>query len=63
MTVSEIADFIINDGPKVAQAILLVIGGLKVLARYTTWKWDDHLFDWIAIPFKKPAPPPKKEGD
>lgn len=41
----EIIRAIMEHGPEVVEAILAIIGGMKVLARYTKWKWDDKLFD------------------
>jgi len=39
--------FITEDLPIIIQTILTIIGALKVLARYTPWKWDDALFNLI----------------
>lgn len=62
MTLQEVLDFLINDGPKILQALLMVMGGLKIIARYTPFKWDDHIFDAIEAPFTpKPAPSSPKE--
>ena len=37
--------FAMEEGPRIAEAMLAVLGGMKILARYTPWKWDDKLFD------------------
>jgi hypothetical protein len=31
----------------VLQDILAIIGALKIIARYTPWKWDDKLFNFF----------------
>lgn len=31
----------------VLQDILAVIGALKIIARYTPWKWDDAIFNFF----------------
>lgn len=36
--------------PEIVEAILAVIGGLKVISRYTPWKWDDKLFGVVEKP-------------
>lgn len=39
MTIDQISEIIQN--------ILAIIGALKVIARYTPWKWDDHIFNFF----------------
>lgn len=39
--------FITEDLPQIVQAILTIVGALKILSRYTPWKWDDKLFDMV----------------
>lgn len=39
--------FFSEDLPVIIQTILTLIGALKVLSRYTPWKWDDKLFNLI----------------
>lgn len=72
MDLQEIYRFISEDLPKIAQAILMIVGALKVLSRYTPMKWDDHLFDKVELPLqwllKKPekseaSEPPEQGGD
>jgi hypothetical protein len=40
----KVLDVLAEAGAIVA-ALLAVIGGLKVLARYTSWEWDDKALD------------------
>lgn len=58
----EAIKFIMEDGPHVIEAMLAVLGGMKILSRYTPWKWDDQIFDkaeacvrkaWNWLPKKK----------
>lgn len=37
---------------EVMQAILAIVGGLKVIARYTPWHWDDRMFEILESPRK-----------
>ena len=37
---------------EIAQAVLAIIGGLKVLARYTKADWDDKLLEKIEAPLR-----------
>lgn len=39
MTLDQISEIIQN--------ILAIIGALKVIARYTPWKWDDAIFNFF----------------
>lgn len=32
---------------EVIQSILAIIGALKIIARYTPWKWDDAIFNFF----------------
>jgi len=32
---------------EILQDLLAVIGALKIIARYTPWKWDDKLFNFF----------------
>lgn len=36
--------------PIILQGVLAAIGLLKLLARWTPWKWDDLVLDWILHP-------------
>lgn len=36
---------ILSDIGTIAQAVLAIIGGCKIISRYTPWKWDDKIFD------------------
>ena len=45
--------FITEDLPIIVQNIFMVVGALKVLSRYTPWKWDDKIFEFFEIPFNK----------
>ncbi len=36
----------------VVTSLLAILGGLRVLARYTPWKWDDKLFVILESPAK-----------
>ena len=45
-----------NDILDIVSSIFTLIGALKVLARFTPWKWDDKVLDIISCParlFKK----------
>ena len=48
----ELMRFAMEDAPRILEACLAVIGGLKVMARYTPWKWDDKLMDKAEKPVK-----------
>lgn len=39
MTIDNIAEII--------QSVLAIIGALKVISRYTPWKWDDAIFNFF----------------
>jgi len=34
-----------TDISEILQAVLALVGALKVIARYTPWKWDDAIFN------------------
>jgi len=36
----------------IVSAIFTVIGALKVIARYTPWKWDDLILDFVDFPMR-----------
>ncbi len=37
------------------EAFLAIVGGFKIFARYTPWKWDDKAFDYAERYAKKAA--------
>lgn len=39
MTLDQISEIIQN--------VLAIIGALKVISRYTPWKWDDAIFNFF----------------
>jgi len=39
MTIDNIAEII--------QSLLALVGALKILSRYTPWKWDDAIFNFF----------------
>lgn len=39
MTLEQISEIIQN--------VLAIIGALKVISRYTPWKWDDAIFNFF----------------
>jgi len=39
--------FFTEDLPQILQAVLSFIGALKIIARYTPWKWDDKIFNFF----------------
>lgn len=39
--------------PEILTALLAVLGGLKVVARYTKWTWDDKVLSVLEWPLKK----------
>ena len=39
--------FMFEEGPRIAEACLAVVGGMRILARYTPWKWDDKCFEAV----------------
>lgn len=43
---------ILDKGPDVLLALLAVIGGLKVIARYTPFEWDDHALELAEKPLQ-----------
>jgi hypothetical protein len=51
--VAKIVDFILSEGPLIGQALLSILGGLKVLARYTSSEADDKILSAIEWPFKE----------
>ena len=32
---------------EIIQSVLAIIGALKIIARYTPWKWDDAIFNFF----------------
>lgn len=36
----------------IVSAVFTVIGALKVIARYTPWKWDDVVLDFLDFPMR-----------
>lgn len=44
-----------EDAITILQAVLTIIGGLKIISRYTPWKWDDQVLSILEspIPFIK----------
>jgi len=67
MGLDQILTFITEDLPKIVQALLMVLGGLKVIARYTRWAWDDQLLQMIESPLRlfraNPKPEEKEDSD
>lgn len=53
MDFQQISDFITNDLPQILQALLSVVGGLKLMSRYTPWAWDDRLLEAVEKPLKR----------
>lgn len=51
---------ILNAIPEIVTAILASIGGLKVVARYTPWKWDDTVLEKVEKPVKWAAEQAKR---
>lgn len=49
---SSIISFIMSNGADIAYATLAIIGGLKIIARYTPWEGDDKALEFIEAPFK-----------
>lgn len=56
----EYLNLILNALPDVCQALLAILGGLKLISRYTPWEWDDKVLGvveaplvWVASVFKK----------
>ena len=45
----------LSNVPEILEAVLAAIGALKILSRYTPWKWDDKLFGAAEAPLKKVA--------
>lgn len=41
-----------NEAADVLLGLLAVLGGLKVIARYTRWSWDDALLAFVEKPVK-----------
>lgn len=44
-------EFVSNQ--EVVVAFLAVLGGLKVMARFTKWSWDDKVLSVLEWPFRK----------
>ena len=38
---------------EVVQVLFIAVGVLKVVARYTKWKWDDRIFDALEKPLRQ----------
>ena len=65
----DIFRFCMEDLPRIIQAVLAILGGLKLISRYTPWSWDDHVLDKVEVPVKwlldklpkKPEEPKPKE--
>lgn len=36
----------------IISAVFTIIGALKVIARYTPWKWDDRVLDLLDLPLR-----------
>ena len=36
----------------IISALFTIIGALKVIARYTPWKWDDVILDFLDLPMR-----------
>ena len=36
----------------IISALFTIIGALKVIARYTPWKWDDLILDFLDLPMR-----------
>jgi len=57
----------LSNVPEIMEAMLAVLGGMRILSRYTPWKWDDKMFEAAEKPVKKVAEvvkqliPPKKK--
>lgn len=47
-----VVSFLQSRGPEILSALLMVLGGLKVIARYTPWQADDHVLAVIEAPIK-----------
>jgi len=43
----------LSDLPEILEAVLAILGGLKLISRYTPWKWDDKIFEAAEAPAKK----------
>lgn len=41
----QIYAFLSTQGPDIVAAIFMVLGGLKVIARYTPFQWDDKALE------------------
>jgi len=48
----DIFRFLMEDAPKIAQACLAILGGLKIIAYYTPWQGDDKLIEKLEAPVK-----------
>lgn len=36
----------------IISAVFTILGALKVIARYTPWKWDDVVLDFLDFPVR-----------
>jgi hypothetical protein len=52
MDLSKAIDFLTTAGPTILGAVLTALGGLKVIARYTPFEWDDKILDAAEKPFQ-----------
>lgn len=48
----DIFKFVVEDLPGICQAVLAVVGGLKLISRYTPWEWDDKVLDKCEAPVR-----------
>jgi hypothetical protein len=49
---AQILSFLGNEGSDILAGLLMVIGGLKVIAKYTPFKWDDDILNVIDAPVR-----------
>lgn len=52
MNLQDVIQFVYSDGPTILQAILTVIGALKLIARYTPWEADDKALEKCEAPVR-----------
>ena len=48
----QIVSFLGNEGSDILAALLMVVGGLKVIARYTPFQWDDKVLNTLDAPLR-----------
>jgi len=61
---AQIYSFLSSQGfSDILSAVFMVIGGLKVIARYTPFKWDDQLLAAVEAPlvFLRDLKKPKED--